>query len=116
MGLFAVALGAFGAHALRGSLSIEQLGSYQTAVQYQFWHALALLAVGTLAYRQPSRCLYASGGLFATGTVLFSGSLYVLVLTNVRELGAFKVGLVTPAGGVCLILGWLLLAIAAWRS
>ncbi|WP_232226787.1 DUF423 domain-containing protein [Algiphilus aromaticivorans] len=100
-GLLGVVAGAFGAHALRGQLSEEMLAIYRTAVEYQFWHALALLAVGLLARQAAGAWLTASGVAFTLGVLVFSGSLYVLALSGIRVLGA-----VTPLGGVALIVGW----------
>ena len=105
----AVMLGAFGAHALRGRLSADLLAIYQTASQYHVYHALGLLAVGLLAVHLPaSNALRWSGWLMLLGTVLFSGSLYVLAITGQRWLGA-----ITPLGGTAWIAAWLLLAWAA---
>lgn len=116
-GLLAVMLGAFGAHALRAKLSANLMSSYETAVQYQLVHALALLLVGALAYQMPaSRSLQVGGWFFIAGVALFSGSLYLLSLTGLRQLGNFNIGLVTPMGGICLIIGWLLLCLAFLRS
>jgi uncharacterized membrane protein YgdD (TMEM256/DUF423 family) len=110
-GLLAVAFGAFGAHALRGRLDDYATGVFETAVQYQFFHSLALLAVGLLALNQPATTLMRSSGwLFLTGIVIFSGSLYLLSLTGMRWLGA-----VTPIGGLAFIAGWACLAAAAWQ-
>lgn len=106
----AVALGAFGAHALRGRLGPELLAVFETGARYQMFHALALLAAGLVAERRRGRSAPAAGWLFALGTVLFSGSLYVLALTGVRAWGA-----VTPFGGAAWLLGWLLLAASALR-
>ncbi len=110
-GLLGVLLGAFGAHAMRDRLSPEMLRVWETAVQYQFWHALALLVVGLLAARLAGAWLNAAGITFALGVLVFSGSLYALTLTGVRLLGA-----VTPFGGLLLIAGWLCLAVAVWRG
>ncbi len=105
----AVMLGAFGAHALRGRLPADLLVIYQTASQYHVYHALGLLAVGLLAMHLPtSGALRWSGWLMLLGTVLFSGSLYVLAVTGQRWLGA-----ITPLGGTAWIAAWLLLAWAA---
>ncbi len=102
--LLAVALGAFGAHALKARLSEEMLSVWKTAVDYHFYHALGLLALGLLALHLPgSRLLVWSAALMAAGVILFSGSLYALALTGARWLG-----LVTPFGGVSLILAWAL--------
>lgn len=105
----AVVLGAFGAHGLRGRLPADLLAIYQTGCQYHVYHALGLLAVGLLGLHLPaSTALRVSGWLMLAGTVLFSGSLYLLAITGQRWLGA-----VTPLGGVAFIVAWLLLAWAA---
>ncbi len=104
----AVAAGAFGAHGLRDTLTPDRLAVFETAARYQMYHALALLAVGLLSTRRRGRGAPAAGWLFLLGTVLFSGSLYVLALSGVRWWGA-----VTPFGGVAWLLGWALLALAA---
>ena len=110
LGLVGVALGAFGAHALKARLSPEQLATFEIGVRYQLIHALALLAVAWACTRWPGRWVNASGWLFIAGTLLFSGSLYALGLTGLRGLG-----IVTPVGGVALLAGWLCLSIAPWR-
>ena len=104
LGFVGVAAGAFGAHALKGSLAPDRLEIFETSVRYQLIHALALLAV-------PSFGSPGAGWAFLAGTVIFSGSLYLLVLTDTRWLGA-----VTPIGGVLMLLGWLLLAVAAYAG
>jgi uncharacterized membrane protein YgdD (TMEM256/DUF423 family) len=112
-GFIAVAAGAFGAHALRDRLSAPMLQVFQTGVTYEMYHALGLLGVGILLARfsiDGSPWLTAAGGLFIVGTVLFSGSLYLLALTGTTWLGA-----ITPLGGVAFLLGWLALAIGIWR-
>ena len=107
----AVVLGAFAAHALRARLTPVQLASFETGVRYHMYHALALLAVGLLLLNRPgSSLLAASGWLFAGGTILFSGSLYLLALSGQRWLGA-----VTPLGGVAFIAGWAGLLLASLR-
>ena len=110
-GFTSVALGAFAAHGLRQQLSPEYLAVFQTGVQYQQLHALALLAVALLLQRQADRLLTMSGGFFVAGMLLFSGSLYALTLTGIG-----KLGIITPLGGVAFMLGWLLLGISAWRQ
>ena len=107
----AVALGAFGAHALKTRLDANLLAVFETGVRYQLYHAFALLAVAWAWSRWPGSVLLASGWLFVAGTLLFSGSLYLLSLTGVRWLGA-----VTPLGGVAWLAAWLGLAWSAWRS
>lgn len=112
LGFFAVALGAFGAHGLKASLSAEMMAVYQTAVQYHLFHGLALLMVGILMKTGVSHSLLtASASLFFCGTLVFSGSLYALALTEVRILGA-----ITPIGGVMLLGAWLCLAVTAMKA
>lgn len=107
----AVAAGAFGAHALRARLEPRLLEVFETAARYQMYHALALFAVAWVLSRSAATGLAtASGWLFVAGTLVFSGSLYAMALSGLRGLGA-----VTPVGGLCLLAGWALLAVAAWR-
>lgn len=111
-GGLAVALGAFGAHALGERLGPDGLQTYETAVRYQFYHALALIGVAFAVFRWPESSLAGiAGWLFVAGIVVFSGSLYILVLAGMRWMGA-----ITPIGGVALIAGWVCLAVAAWRG
>ena len=110
-GFLGVALGAFGAHALKGRLDAELLGTFEVGVRYQMYHALALLAVGWACTRWPGALVNASGWLFVAGSVIFSGSLYALSLSGVRWLGA-----ITPIGGLGLLAGWLCLAWAVARG
>lgn len=108
----AVALGAFGAHALKARLSPEMSAVWQTAVQYHAWHALGLLGLGLLMLHWPERPgLGVAGWLLLAGVALFSGSLYALALTGVRGLGA-----ITPIGGVAFLAGWGVLAWAVARG
>ncbi len=108
----AVGLGAFGAHALRSRLSESLLNTYQTGVQYHFYHALGLFAVALAASLLPGSMLVKwSGWLMLAGIIFFSVSLYALSLTGLRWLGA-----ITPLGGVAFISAWLLLALAVWRG
>lgn len=111
-GFLAVALGAFGAHALRSRLSPSDLDIYETGVRYQMYHALALLAVAWATSQWPDAgALRAAGWLFVAGILLFSGSLYALALSGHRVLGA-----VTPLGGLAFLLAWVLLAWTALRG
>jgi len=110
-GFIGVAAGAFGAHGLKARLTPELLAVFDTAARYQMIHALALLAAAWAIGRWPGRAAVASGWCFVAGTLIFSGSLYLLALTGVRGLGA-----ITPVGGVLFLCGWLLLALAAWRG
>ena len=112
MAAVAVVLGAFGAHALKARLPADALEVYQTAVQYHFWHALGVLAVGLALQLFPEAgWLRTAGWLLTAGIVLFCGSLYLLALTGSKWLGA-----VTPLGGLAFILGWLALVVAALRA
>ena len=106
-----VAAGAFGAHALKDKLEPRLLEVFETAARYQMYHALALLAVGAVISRWPSSWATSAGWLFVAGTLFFSGSLYAMAFTGVRALGA-----ITPLGGVCFIIGWLCLAMAAAKA
>src|SRR5215217_4809478 len=113
----AVALGAFGAHGLRKIADADTLGVYQTGVQYQMYHALALLAVGMLAERFPGNLISYAGFLFIGGVVLFSGSLYLIAsLKAMNKDVPTAVGVMTPVGGLLFIIGWVLLLIAFLRS
>lgn len=110
-GFLGVAFGAFGAHALRSRLSAELLAVWKTAVEYQLYHALALVLVGLLAMQRPSIAITNAGICFALGTLVFSGSLYLLALTGMRWLGA-----ITPIGGLLLLAAWALLFWAALKT
>jgi uncharacterized membrane protein YgdD (TMEM256/DUF423 family) len=108
----AVALGAFGAHALKARLAPDLLAVYHTAVQYHFYHALGLILIGLAAGQiAGSVWLKAAGWTMLAGIVLFSGSLYVLALTGQRSLGA-----ITPVGGLAFIAGWILFAVAIAKA
>lgn len=110
-GFIAVAAGAFAAHGLKGRLAPEMLAIFETGAKYQMYHALALLAAAACAGQWGGRLPAAAGWLFAGGTLIFSGSLYLLALTGTRWLGA-----ITPLGGVMFLAGWACLAAAAaWR-
>ena len=111
-GALGVVLGAFGAHALRGSIEPRLMETFQTAVQYQLIHALALLLVSlTMGWLGQSLSFEISAYAFIAGIILFSGSLFGLVLTEIRWLGP-----VTPLGGLCLIVGWLALLVGGFRQ
>ena len=107
----AVALGAFGAHALKGKLDPDLFNVFEVGVRYQMYHALALIALGWLIDRYPGAPLAPAGWLFVAGSVLFSGSLYALALSGTRWLGA-----ITPFGGFCFLAGWLWIGWCLWRS
>lgn len=109
LGAAAVLLGAFGAHALRDTLDERALAIWHTAVEYQFWHVLAAVAVALIARDGASTCLRIAAVAFIAGIALFCGSLYALALGAPRI-----VGVVTPFGGVAFVVGWIALAVHAW--
>lgn len=105
LGGMGIAIGAFGAHALKNLLEASgRLDVYETAVKYQFYHAFALLFLGLLMFKLQSQMLIYAGYSFIAGTIIFSGSLYILCLSGISKWGA-----VTPIGGVIMIAGWILL-------
>lgn len=107
-----VALGAFGAHGLKTKVAPDMLAVWETAVLYHLVHALGLLLIGILCHLMPDLALLRNAGwALLIGTLFFSGSLYLLVLTGVKPLG-----MITPIGGVAFLAGWILLAAAAWQS
>jgi len=106
-----VAVGAFGAHALKTRLSPDMLAVFEVGVRYQMYHAFALVACAWAATRWPGSLVTAAAVLFVAGTLVFSGSLYALALTGARWLGA-----ITPLGGLAFLAGWVCLASAALRS
>lgn len=106
-----VGLGAFGAHGLKARVSADLLVVFETGVRYHMYHALALLAVGWAATRGTSSWVGVAGWAFVAGIAIFSGSLYLMVLTGARWLGA-----ITPIGGLAFIVGWVALAVGAFRN
>jgi uncharacterized membrane protein YgdD (TMEM256/DUF423 family) len=112
-GFVSVAAGAFGAHSLKARLTPEMLAIFETGARYEMYHALALVLVALLVQQagEQSTVLTASAWLFFAGTLLFSGSLYALALSDQRWFGA-----ITPLGGFAFLLGWLALAYSAFRS
>ena len=109
LGAAAVLLGAFGAHALRDTLDDRALAIWHTAVEYQFWHVLAAIAIALLARDGASTCLRIAAAAFIAGIALFCGSLYALALGAPR-----LVGVITPFGGIAFVAGWIALAVHAW--
>lgn len=110
-GFLGVALGAFGAHALRARIPAEMLRIWEVGVHYQLVHAVALLFLALAFARFHPGLLKPAGFAFIAGTLLFSGSLYVLALTGIRA-----IGMITPLGGLCFLAGWALIAMAALKS
>lgn len=112
LGALAVAIGAFGAHALKPMLiDSGRLSTFETGVEYHFYHVLALLFIGLLQGKSNDKKLKWAASAMIAGIVIFSGSLYVLCLTNIPILGA-----ITPIGGVCFIAGWLLIFLGYKKS
>jgi len=107
----AVVLGAFGAHGLKSRVTPDQLGVWHTAVQYHLVHALGLFVVAALCHVSPAAGVRLAGWMMVAGVVLFSGSLYGLVISGARWLGP-----ITPLGGIAFVIAWLLLAWNAWRG
>jgi uncharacterized membrane protein YgdD (TMEM256/DUF423 family) len=109
-GVLAVALGAFGAHALKKIVDADAVAIFQTGVQYQMYHALALLATAIIFEKFPNKWMKWAGACFIIGIILFSGSLYLLTaLKAMGNEGLKAVGIITPVGGVFFIAGWLFL-------
>lgn len=110
-GFLAVVVGAFAAHGLKKLLTPDMIEVIKTGVHYQMYHAIALLVVALLLIHKPASAgLKASGWAFILGSLMFSGSLYALAMGAPRWLGP-----ITPLGGLCFLVGWMLLAIAGWR-
>lgn len=112
LAFFAVGFGAFGAHGLKSKISAELMETFQTGIQYQMYHALGLILIGLIVQRLENALLLNWAGIMILiGILLFSGSLYILSI-----LGARGFGIITPFGGVCFLIGWLLLAFQVLKS
>lgn len=116
-----VALGALGAHYLKsqiatGLMTVEQIQSFDTGVKYQMYHSLALILLGIIFEKNPSRILKISGYLFMIGILFFSGSIYLLSTQHLSEINFKWMGPVTPLGGICFIAGWILFAVSFLKS
>lgn len=117
LGLLSVALGAFGAHALKESISDYAVNIFETGVRYQFYHVFALLTAGILYKEFTNRFIKWAGICFISGIILFSGSLYILTYIKGVVMPGYKwIGAITPVGGLFFILGWLLLLIGALKK
>ncbi|MBE0585794.1 MAG: DUF423 domain-containing protein [Desulfofustis sp.] len=106
-----IAAGAFGAHGLKSKLSPEMLTVFEVGVRYQMYHAFALIAAAWALSKWPSPLVTTGGWLFVIGTLIFSGSLYLLSISGVKWLGA-----ITPLGGLAFLAGWLCIAIGVWKA
>jgi len=120
LGAIAVLLGAFGAHGLKALLAPTQLTTFETGVRYQFYHTFAIFLVGILLGQvkyQNSRLLNGAGYAFFLGILLFSGSLYLLASRALLGIDHWTwLGPITPIGGLCFVVGWLLVTVAVWKT
>ena len=117
LGGLAVILGAFGSHGLRAILSDKNLATFDTAVRYQFYHSFALLMTGILFSQFFQKYLVWAGRFFLIGIVVFSGSLYLLTGMRAMDKPGFEwLGAITPIGGICFVVGWILMVIAAGKK
>lgn len=117
LGALSVILGAFGAHGLKKIVPAETVATFQTGVQYQFYHAFAILLTGIIFKECTQPQLIWAGYAFIIGVVLFSGSLYILTfLHDTASVGLKRIGIITPIGGLFFVAGWLLLALGIWKS
>jgi uncharacterized membrane protein YgdD (TMEM256/DUF423 family) len=117
IGLLSVVLGAFAAHALKGMVSDHSVATFETAVRYQFYHVFALIVVGILYAAFPFKTMLWAGRFFVSGIILFSGSLYALAMVQAAIKPGYNwIGAITPFGGVCFIIGWVLLFISLFRK
>lgn len=113
----AVILGAFGAHGLKKIVPPETVGTFQTGVQYQMYHALALLLVGMLFEKADNGLMRWAGICFIIGILLFSGSLYLITLLKAKNtVGLSGIGIITPIGGLFFVAGWLMMLVGFWKS
>ena len=113
----AVILGAFGAHGLKKIVDADSVATFQTGVQYQMYHALALLATGILFERFSNKWIKWAGAGFIIGIILFSGSLYLLIaLKAADQVGLKGIGIITPFGGIAFIIGWLFLFLGVIKN
>ena len=113
----AVILGAFGAHGLKKIVPPETVTTFQTGVQYQMYHALALIFVGMLFEKADTGIMKWAGICFVIGILLFSGSLYLITLLKAKNtVGLSGIGIITPFGGLFFVAGWLMMLIAVWKS
>ena len=115
LGATGVALGALAAHMLKAKLTVGQLAAFETGVRYQIYHTLALILITLLIYKLNSKFLAFSGWCFLIGTILFSGSIYVLATKDIFAIKVSWLAPLTPIGGLVLIIGWLMLLVSAFK-
>lgn len=116
MGFLSVAIGAFGAHGIKPLLDPDQFTVFHTAVEYQFYHTLAILFVAGLMHFGRKSMLTYAGTFFTIGIVFFSGSLYAMSFASIIKLNLSMLGPVTPLGGLCFILGWVCLLVSTFTD
>jgi len=116
LGGLAVAAGAFGAHGLKNLLPANQIQVFDTAVRYQFYHALALVSTGLISHNFNNKNIVRAGNCFIGGIILFSGSLYLLSTSSLLSINTSLIGPITPLGGLLMITGWILLLVGILRS
>ena len=113
----AVILGAFGAHALKAVLDVNQLNTFEVGVRYHFYHSFALLITGIIHQAYPNKQVRLASIFFLIGIILFSGSLYIMTLFNVQGVVGLKgIGAITPVGGLFFILGWIMLLVGVLKK
>lgn len=116
MAMLAVAFGAFGSHGLKSAIAPDSLSTFEIGVRYQFYHAIGLIATGLLLYWRKNKLLVFTGWLFLTGILLFSGSLYLLSMSELFSLNTAVLGPITPLGGVAFIAGWICFIFATFQK
>lgn len=114
--LIAVGLGAFGSHTLTEAITSEQLNTFEIGVRYQFLHAIIIFSLGSLMYFRQNKLMTLAGWAFVTGIILFSGSLYLLSLSDIFNFPKALLGPITPIGGLSFIIGWALLFISTYQE
>lgn len=114
--IVAVILGAFGAHGLEGVITADKLESFETGVRYHFYHAFAILVLGVLFYFRKTSLMPTAGYLFLAGILLFSGSIYLLAVSDVFNLPEKVLGPITPIGGTLFIIGWIVFIVSTYQT
>jgi uncharacterized membrane protein YgdD (TMEM256/DUF423 family) len=114
--IIAVILGAFGAHGLEGKITAERLDTFETGVRYHFYHAFAILILGVLLYFRKTPLMITAGYLFLAGILLFSGSIYLIAVSDIFDLPLELIGPITPVGGSLFILGWIIFLVSTYQT
>lgn len=114
--ILAVILGAFGAHGLSGKITAERLATFETGVRYHFYHAFAILVLGVLLYFRKTKLMVTAGYLFLAGIILFSGSIYLIAVSDIFDLPIEVLGPITPIGGTLFIAGWIVFLVSTYQT